>query len=196
MKAVIRFYGEVGPRASNVKYWWPDIAWRYAIALRSLGLRMLALGGAQFQFYIPKAQQDPTIRHWQTLADEFVAELAPTFVNVVCAPVGLPLGTIRETKELGTVYTPDTALHGLLTVGVRNIAITAARREKFDGSVEPTEITPREVTALKQYDAVISPYEADVDTLGQAGVRAHCMSATSLHETAMHIPSIAEVVDA
>lgn len=204
MAAAIRFYGAVGPRSAAIKYWWPDIAFRYALALRQHGLRMLALGAAQFEFFAPAARQDPTIKHWQHLANEFMAPIAERFVNIVCCPAGVPLGERmsaasflpegKDDDDRGYSYEPDYALHGLLTVGVRNIAITAGFHSQCDGTITPAEFSVRERTALKQYDAIITPYAEDLEALEGIGISARHLSAGQLHARATQIPAIAEVL--
>ncbi len=99
------------------------------------------------------------------------------YANVVCAPPNFLMGTriIKGRDGLSPdspgaegeiAYEPATALSGLFTVGVPNIAITMPR---------PKPPEPSEIRALARYDAVISPTEADAEALRALGVPASCV---------------------
>lgn len=129
---------------------------------------------------------------WQALSHTFTTELVQPYVNIVCAPPGLLMGSpIRasdmqlsgpERAELlsdglalppapteqgddadEVVYKPQTALAGLYTVGVPNIAITDTRPKPPDTN---------ELRALGRYDAVCCSSIADADALRRLGVDA------------------------
>lgn len=73
---------------------------------------------------------------------------------------------VRQTPgqvEEDAVYEPQTALGGLFTVGVPNIAITMPRPKPPDEA---------EVRALNQYDAVIAPSSEDAAALRHLGIDA------------------------
>jgi hypothetical protein len=118
-----------------------------------------------------------------------IGQIAKSYVNVVCAPPNLLMGTRlrvtdvkapsrlpspgEETKPFAlsapipgaasedVVYEPQTALGGLFTVGVPNIAITMPRPKPPDED---------EVRALCQYDAVLAPTADDASTLRHLGI--------------------------
>ena len=129
---------------------------------------------------------------WQKLSGTFTTALEEPYVNIVCAPPGLLMGSpIRasdmqispaERAELvcdglavppapsavgddasELIYTPQTALAGLYTVGVPNIAITDTRPKPPDAN---------EIRALAQYDRVVGPNRSDRDALVDVGVAA------------------------
>ncbi len=129
---------------------------------------------------------------WQALSHTFTTELVEPYVNIVCAPPGLLMGSpIRasdmqmsasERAELISdglalppapaehgedadeiVYVPHTALAGLYTVGVPNIAITDTRPKPPDAN---------EIRALAQYNRVVCSNTKDVVALRALGVDA------------------------
>lgn len=124
----------------------------------------------------------------------FVGQTAPQFVNVVCSPPNLLMGTrlravdvkppsrlpaageetapfelsaaptlapFQGTSPPEVVYEPQTALSGLYTVGVPNIAITLPK---------PKPPEDHEVRALAQYDAILCPTDADAAALRHLGL--------------------------
>jgi hypothetical protein len=119
-----------------------------------------------------------------------VFDVAKTYVNIVCAPPNLLMGTTLRAADVmpnrdeksrliqgpklplaeGTkiephepIYKAQTALAGLYTVGVPNVAITMARPKPPD---------EHEIAALLKYDAVLAPSDKDADDLGMLGVPA------------------------
>ncbi len=122
----------------------------------------------------------------------FVGQVARQYINIVCAPPNLLMGTRLRATDVKppnrlpaageetapfefsasptlatvspaaeTVYEPQTALGGLYTVGVPNIAITLPR---------PKPPEDHEVRALAQYDAILCPTDADAASLRHLGL--------------------------
>jgi hypothetical protein len=115
--------------------------------------------------------------------------IAPRHVNVVVAPPNLLMGrrlNVTDVKAPGRlpapgeetrpfalsapqapegsdepIYEPQTALGGLFTVGVPNVAITMPR---------PKPPEDHEVRALCQYDAVLAPTADDASALRHLGI--------------------------
>jgi hypothetical protein len=127
----------------------PSLGLDVLLALRRAGLAVRALSiGPAFLAWPP----------WSDHLDVFAAELAPRYVNVVCAPPGLYLGVpMRASEDHGRkseikasdrIYRPPTALTGLHTVGVPNVAVTMPR---------PRPPDQHELVALRLYDAVLCP---------------------------------------
>lgn len=211
MQRLIRFWGVVGPSSNNQPYWWPDIAYAYASALKSMGVRVIPIGGMILQ-------PEPTWKKWLRLRECFLGELAAKYVNVVCCPPGLPLGTPLTGRELGSVcdytsaakhvtakgeqatsetaYKPRFALAELLTDGVRNIAITTAYRSTADGTLVRAKFDDTELEALPRYDAVLTPGYRDEVRLRALGIKAARCPPNETASAVSHIPSIAEVLDA
>jgi hypothetical protein len=124
---------------------------------------------------------------WAELNSCFTGEIQEPYVNVVCAPPGLMLGTSKKASDMQLsphemarftgaprppipqdqrdeeIYTPQTALVGLRTEGVRNIAITAAI---------PTPPDEHEIEALKKYDQVLCATLEDAVELAKLDVPA------------------------
>lgn len=107
------------------------------------------------------------------------------FVNVVCAPPGLSLGFAMTARQVAgprdaaaapddVVYQPKTALAGLYTIGVKNIAITMPR---------PALPDEAECAALALYDFVLCPTSEDAEMLGTLGV------------PALHVPPDPQLLD-
>lgn len=162
--ATLRYFCMVMPTGG------PSLGFDYleALHLTGLGVKACPIGPA-FLMSGP----------WPALMNLFVGpgQVAKAFVNVVCAPPDLLMGqALREvdvkppsgagplTGEKAreeVVYKPQTAISGLFTVGVPNIAITAAR---------PRPPSEHEITALLKYDAVITPSETDAMVLKGLGV--------------------------
>ena len=146
----------------------PQLGFDYleAIERTNLGVRACPIGPA-FLMAGP----------WPRLSHLFMGEplgLRDRFVNVVCAPPGLSLGfamTARDVapppdlpgvmkpveREEAIVYQPKTALSGLYTVGVKNVAITMPK---------PAPPDDPERQALLQYDFVLCPSAADAAAMG------------------------------
>jgi hypothetical protein len=94
------------------------------------------------------------------------------YVNVVCAPLGYSLGA-RTTGidwagpkgDPSVVYQPRTALAGLYTVGVPNVAITLPI-DSWGGADD-------ELQVLQQYDFVFCPTDEHVEAFKGVGISAH-----------------------
>lgn len=106
---------------------------------------------------------------WIDLLHLFSGE-APkdNYVNVVCAPIGCLLGSATSGVDFAgpkgspdVVYRPQTALAGLYTVGVPNVAITLPHEDDAD------------LQALQQYDFVLCPSDNYVEAFHDIGVTAH-----------------------
>jgi hypothetical protein len=126
---------------------------------------------------------------WSDVGRLFMGRPAARYVNVVCAPPNLLMGqrlrasdapvlgsdgevrAIPSGKTESIIYEPQTALAGLYTVGVPNVAITMAR---------PRPPEDHEIRALAQYDAVLCPSSSGTEELQRLGV------------VAMHVPADAE----
>lgn len=137
------------------------------LALHQAGIAVRALSiGPAFLAYPP----------WNALYKLFEAELDDEFyVNIVCAPPNLSLGAPMRAHEVAApqdarlaratdsnpVYRPQTALAGLHTVGVPNIAITMPR---------PKPPSATEIVILNHYDVVLCPSASMTVELLEAGV--------------------------
>jgi hypothetical protein len=73
------------------------------------------------------------------------------------------LAHIKEKPAKEVFYEPQTALAGIYTVGCKNVAITG---------IAPKPPDSKEVSALRRYDAIIAPTEADRDALQAVGLEA------------------------
>ena len=147
-----RYFCVVGPRRDAEGYW-PGIAYRYLVALRAAELKVRAIsasGGVTLQ----AGEMNRDYDHWREIRDVFATPMDPDdcVVNVVCAPLGMPLGTPGK-KKREVVYRPATALAGLYTDGLRNIAITGVQRGQ--------NAQEGEVAALRQYQIVCVPRACD-----------------------------------
>jgi hypothetical protein len=101
---------------------------------------------------------------------------SPPFINMVCAPLCYLLGQPTTGVDFAglkgdptIVYQPQTALMGLYTVGVPNVAVTLPRAPTgpaTEGAVSS------EIQALEKYDLVIAPTEEDAQGLRDLGVSA------------------------
>jgi hypothetical protein len=121
---------------------------------------------------------------WPALMSLFTGpeQVAKRFVNIVCAAPGLLMGQALRAVDVKppagpglpsvgsvsqntdeVIYRPQTALSGLYTVGVPNVAITAAH------PILPDE---HEVTALSKYDAILTITDEDARTLKHLGLLA------------------------
>ena len=167
--ATVRFFCLVLPPGHE------QTGYEYLDALDRSGKRVVAcpIGMAYF-----------TSAPWSGITRLFSGLTAPRFVNVVCAPPGLVMGArmraadvkppldpsgVAWRKELSqeVVYEPSTALSGLYTVGVPNVAITTLGTKPLESS---------EIRALAQYDAVFTPSGNDAEALRALGIHS------------MHIP--------
>lgn len=114
---------------------------------------------------------------WPKLMHLFAAPMpGDRYVNVVCSPLDLSLGFAMSKAGVAppvgipgsapegsreVVYAPKTAISGLYTVGVPNIAITSApRRQASKGDLD----------ALVKYDVVIVPNENDIESFHHLGI--------------------------
>lgn len=141
----------------------PSIAYLAALAQTTWGVRALSIFG-----------MPAPVGPWAPYAALFATPVAPVYLNVVCALPGMPMGTPRKASELAgsmrgpgglthaagkddVVYLPQTALAGLFTVGVKNVAIT----------VPPPRdsISDEEWRALERYDLVVTPTETMAELL-------------------------------
>ena len=134
-----------------------------SIEATGLGVRITPIGIMHFG-----------LEPWNHVVELFVTPVEDRYINVVCAPPRLYLGGAMTKQQLaeppgsvpknepsvdrsGVVYKPTTALDGLLTRGMRNVAILT-----IQNGLLPLEI---EVEKLKQYDAVICPKDEDQQIL-------------------------------
>lgn len=173
MNRRIRYFCMVGLPApkDHAGFWWPDTAYAYleALALTSLGIRVIPIGGAPFNVDAAHGW-----KRWRDRADLFTGDVSPGFLNVVCAPIGLPSGAPQfagpEHEGSGPIrpgdllYEPQTALTGLWTAGHRNIAITSIKARAGELAVD--------LPMLRKYDVVIVTEEDYVEGLIAGGVKA------------------------
>lgn len=117
-----------------------------SIEATGLGVRVWSLGATNFG-----------VKPWTEVSHLFLTPLGGRYINVVCAPPGLQLGSEASAATLSgdprasheTVYKPDTALVACYTVGVTNVAIlTLAAGRK---------LSEKEIETLKLYNAVVCP---------------------------------------
>ena len=171
--ARVRFFCQLTPRDEPL----PAAAYLTGIVSMGVGVRVLAI----FGMVTPDGPWAPFARHMMTPP-------ADRYVNIVCAPTGLALGRVKRASELGgalgqgfpglndlaagqshdeVVYVPPTALGGLYTVGMPNIAIT----------VPPAlgSVSDEERRALEQYSAVLTP----TDEMAQIFEIEHGVKATA-----------------
>lgn len=122
-----------------------------------LGVRIMPIGVALFD-------RAP----WDEVPEVFTNALDTEYINVVCAPPGLTLGANISAAQFGNdkasedpAYKPTTAIAGLYTIGVPNIAI-------LDGK---GDFEPEELEALKKYSKVMcSTLEGIQNLFEQGGV--------------------------
>jgi hypothetical protein len=166
----------------NIRYWCvigPGIPRHYLVAFKeAFEVRAIPIGG----MFMGSPNDD-----WAKVESCFSGPVGEPYVNVVCAPPGLMLGTTKKASEMQLspdemarfeggprppipqdtrdeeIYVAQTALIGLHTAGVRNIAITAAI---------PTPPNKHEVEALLKYDQVICATVEDTEALTKLGVPA------------------------
>ncbi len=166
--------------AAQIRFWCiPDgsAALEPVIYLRSLletGLGVRAVSITGLTFFVGKKHEDAG--PWARFATAFTAPVARRYINVVCAPIGYIMGgrMAPKTRAQGDpidssefIATPKSALSGLYTVGVPNVAITTPPA----GDTEMPEMCGQ---ALKQYDSVLSPTPADAERLRELGVHLAC----------------------
>lgn len=169
---MIRFFCVVNEGAEG------DLGYSYLRAFEATGrtLRAIPIGAAGV------SDED----RWDDLGALFLTPVAAPFINVVCAPPGLHLGTrtpldLSREEDLpaelrsvlggparqvratpGLVYQPQTALSGLMTIGCPNVAILQSRPTPDD----------HEIRVLARYDRVVCPTPADALVLIEHGVKA------------------------
>lgn len=156
----------------------PQLGFDYLEALHQAGLAVKA------------CPIGPMFLHgrWPELMHLFVGADMPDgrYVNVVCAPIGLPLGYASTraasgppigvvpgvaTRDRDVVYAPQTALAGLYTVGAPNVALVMAPRAEPPGG---------ELQALTRYQRVCAPTESEATKLHALGVAADAIPPQSL----------------
>lgn len=118
-----------------------QIAFPYLEAIEGTGLgaRVMPLGAMHF-----------AVAPWSALGHLFISALRPRFINVVCVPPGLPLPPQGD----------QTALSGLFTLGIPNIAITTGAGP----------YTAKEAKMLKMYNRVIVPDGSEATELRTIGI--------------------------
>lgn len=122
-----------------------------------LGVRVMPIG-------MVAMWHDP----WNKVPQVFTSALKTRFINVVCVPPGLKMGGKVSVGQFGsdrgsqTAYEPPTAIPGLLTVGIPNVAILTGDKD----------LQQKEVDSLKLYTEVLCPTKHGADTLIEQGVKA------------------------
>jgi hypothetical protein len=203
----IRMFCPLGPRDLEAESWWPDVSYKYVCALRAAGLepRVIPIGGMQLGG-MTHVEHDRAWRHWKRMGDDglFTRGLTARFVNIVCAPVGLEVGsnlTMRDFakppqvpgrdpaagREDEVVCESTSALAALWTADMVNIAITGFTDES---------VAVQDVLALKKYSLVLCPTMRDVTELGRSEVDAKWYAPARFAVDAARMPCFAEVVDA
>jgi hypothetical protein len=194
-KALVRYFFQMGPTASERGRWWPDLGYKYLRALlRGFPVRAMPLGWAHFQIL-----DDPRWKRWKKVRGCFGCEMVERPVNVICCPAGIQMGrtvtrgdfappqvegvpgflTASGNSDLEEiVYQPDFALSACWTADLRNIAITGTN---------PTWPNPQEVAALKRYDAVVTPTHSEGDNLREVGVNAQCYTPRQMADDAFNL---------
>lgn len=150
-----------------------SIPFRYARALsESRPIRVVSILGGMAAFTPGSV--------WYQHQDWFGGVIEGPYINVVCAPPGVLLGSPLRASEMmppqvakltgspadapdEVVYTPQTAFCGLYTVGVPNLAITG---------VVPKPPRHHELACLRQYDTVVAPSTTDREALRLLGIDA------------------------
>lgn len=142
---MIRYFCTVSARPGT----WADLGYEYFSALRQVDrIRVVPVGllgrGAEVMSR-PAAMVAGAeiVGRWEAHADVFAVPIEQGFVNVICGDGG--------------------ALTHYFTVDMWNVAITA---------VMLGELTTAQLTALRRYDLVLCPTQADVDALGDHGITA------------------------
>lgn len=102
---------------------------------------------------LPIGQTDPTQGPWEPYNHLFRTLLKPVFINVVCFPSGFLLPSVTRAQE--------TAISGLFTVGVPNIAIC-----------ESDFYLKKEIAMLSLYQHVICPTPEKTEILSSQGIAA------------------------
>jgi len=198
-----------GPRQLGA-FTWADVSYQYLIALRVSGIkpRAIPIGGMQLP---ERAKQDRAWSHWLQVADAFEGDLASVSVNVVCVPMGVPLGKSVKAAEFvvpdkrakvatpevkapeEVVYEPNTAISGLYTQGMVNIALTGRL-----GSGAPASYVDEDIRFLldrpRAYDLVLCPQMTDVTWLCDRGVEAQWCPPPQFAVDACKMPCFADAV--
>ncbi|MCJ7796361.1 MAG: hypothetical protein MUQ56_06285, partial [Thermoleophilia bacterium] len=122
------------------------------------------------------------------LADAFEGDLTAVRVNVVCVPLGIPLGKQVMARDLvvplalsgieppvvkgpgEAVYEPQTAIAGLHTSGMVNVAITGRLPTAALGPLIEGDVSF--LAGSRNYDLVLCPQMQDVTWLCGRGIEA------------------------
>lgn len=199
MPARIRFFCVLGPRGGkSVKGWWPDVSWLYLKALidGEFAVRALPIGAS----YMNIPPSDPGWRHWKKVMHLFTEQLDADYVNVVCAPPGMVMGSRKTRGQLSPARMEelDNMVPGHPGAGAvavhREMTAAAAASDAEEVVYEPstalsslwtegkkniaiTGVSPKppdenEIEALSRYDHVLSPTPNGAMALVQAGVDA------------------------
>jgi len=146
---------------------WSRRSYEYLSAIRDAGLlvRAISVGAARLE---SRRGSGPA---WSNVADAFTYQaLAGSLrVNVVCAPLGMYLGAPKKTTSIDaetggrveqTGYDPSTAIRGLWTEGMINVAITGGETQSRS-----------EIECLRShYDLVLCAEADDVEYLARQGI--------------------------
>lgn len=166
-EAIIRYACVTIPGMDQEKI---SVAYLQALDETGLGVRLMPIG-------MVTAWSPP----WNDYPHVFTSALKTRYINVVCVPPGVPLGAPVSPAQFGhgrstgqeqvAAYEPDSALVGLFTVGIPNVAIIAGE----------SECTDKEVESLKHYNAVVCPTEKGTENMRALGVKnAICIPPDSL----------------
>ena len=135
------------------------IAFSYLKAIEGTGLGVRIMPIGVMHFGIPP---------WNAVPHLFLTALKTRYINVVCAEPGLRLGAAISAAQFSVpgngdeaAYEPPTALSGLFTVGIPNVAILSGK----------TLPEGKELESLKHYTAVVCPGDEGAGALAKAGVR-------------------------
>lgn len=142
---------------------------------------------------------------WARLSQAFVTPQSVPYLNVVCAPLGLELGTVASSRAFADPSTLDPQIRRLLALGGSSdrarLDELVYRPETAFGQYHTQRCTnfaivvdtdtppkPGELDMLRQYDAVIAPTEAFAEHLARLGLSSvhviHTSDTTSLEDLA------------
>jgi hypothetical protein len=127
-----------------------------AIEGTGLGVRIMPIGMARFD-----------TAPWSGVSHLFLTALKTRYINVVCVEPGVMLGAAVSAAQFSApgngdaaAYDPPTAISGLFTVGIPNVAILSGK-----GMPEA-----KELESLKHYTAVVCPTPEGANALTNLGI--------------------------
>lgn len=144
MLASARFFCVVGPKSPKADNWWPDIAFQYLSALRErIAVRAISIGAA----YLNVPKNDPQWSHWLHIRDLFTTRLSPRYINIICCPPNLPMGSEKKRGELAPDRIPEIDDAEMGHPGA-NPSVHAQMVESARSMSDPNEVVYEPETAL------------------------------------------------